>query len=143
WLDVLDLVAATGAVAGDRVGVFGSSMGSRYGIPVAAALGDRLRCAVFGTLGLEQSELIDRRVHNAERIAAAARRITAPLLQHVQWDDEIYQRRGQFDLFGEFAAADKQLRARTGPHAGAGLDDEEAWAAFLIQHLAPTTTETR
>lgn len=143
WLDVLDLLDTAGEVAGDRVGVFGLSMGARYGIPVAAALSSRLRCAVFGLFGLSQSPLIDPRMHDAELIAAAARRIAAPLLQHVQWDDEIFPRAGQLDLFDEFATADKQLRGRTGPHTGSDPEDEAVWASFLSHHLSATRTETQ
>jgi hypothetical protein len=46
-------------------------------------------------------------------IATAARAVSAPVLYHVQWDDEIFPRDGQFEVFDALASADKQLIART------------------------------
>ena len=35
----------------------------------------------------------------------------------MQWDDEVFPRNGQFELFDALASADKRLIARPGPHA--------------------------
>jgi hypothetical protein len=53
------------------------------------------------------------------------------VLYHVQWDDEIFPRDGQFELFAAFASADKRLIARPGPHAGTHPDDETSWQDFI------------
>jgi len=48
WLDALAALADRGLVDDAGVSVFGMSMGARFGLPAAAALGSRLRCAVLG-----------------------------------------------------------------------------------------------
>jgi hypothetical protein len=45
-------------------------------------------------------------------MTAAARAVSAPVLYHVQWDDAIFPRAGQFELFDALASADKRLSAR-------------------------------
>jgi len=50
-------------------------------------------------------------------VAAARRAISAPVLFHLQWDDEIFPRDGQFDLFGALASAGERPRVRSGRHA--------------------------
>lgn len=69
WLAALDAATAAGWVDDRRVGFVGMSMGTRYGLAVCAALGPQLR--------------------------DAARQIAAPVLWHVQWDDEVFPRDGQ------------------------------------------------
>jgi hypothetical protein len=49
----------------------------------------------------------------------------------VQWDDEMFPRDGQFELFDALAAADKRLIARSGPHAETHPYDEASWQEFL------------
>ncbi len=61
--------------------------------------------------------------------------IHAPLLQHVQWDDEVFPRQSQLDLFELFPAEDRQLHARTGEHALTRPDDETACREHLAVHL--------
>lgn len=65
----------------------------------------------------------------------SARAITAPVLQHVQWHDEVFTLEGQFGLFDAFASAEKVLRARPGGHHLTREDDEEAWIRHLVRHL--------
>jgi fermentation-respiration switch protein FrsA (DUF1100 family) len=61
----------------------------------------------------------------------AARAVSAPVLYHVQWDDTIFPREGQFELFGALASPDKRLFARSGPHAETHPDDEASWQEFI------------
>lgn len=56
------------------------------------------------------------------------------MLYHVQWDDEIFPRDGQLELFNELASADKQLIARPGPHGQTHSDDEASWQEFLVRN---------
>jgi fermentation-respiration switch protein FrsA (DUF1100 family) len=64
-------------------------------------------------------------------MAAAARAVSAPVLYHVQWDDEIFPRDGQFELFDALASPDKRLIARPGPHAQTHPDDQASWQDFI------------
>lgn len=49
----------------------------------------------------------------------------------MQWDDQIFPRGGQFELFDALASADKRLIARAGPHDQTHPDDEASWTCFL------------
>jgi hypothetical protein len=106
------------------------SMGARFGLPTAAALGPRLRCAVFGKFGIREARPLHPGLCAPGLMVAAARAISAPVLFHVQWDDAIFPRDGQFELFDALASADKRLLARPGPHEGTHPDDEASWQEF-------------
>jgi dienelactone hydrolase len=131
WLDAVSALAAHGLADGANVSIFAMSMGTRFGLPVAAALGSRVRCAVFGKFGIRQAEPLHPGLCAPCLMATAARAISAPVLYHVQWDDEIFPRDGQLELFGALASADKRLFARSGPHAGTHPDDEASWQEFI------------
>ena len=106
-------------------------MGARFGLPAAAALGPRLQCAVVGKFGLRQASPLDPGLRAPGLVAAAAHAVSAPLLYHVQWDDELFPRDGQFELFDALGSVDKQLIARPGPHAQTHPDDQTSWQDFI------------
>jgi predicted alpha/beta-hydrolase family hydrolase len=54
WLDAVSVIAGLGLADSAHVSVFGMSMGVRFGLPAAAALGARLQCAVLGKFGIHQ-----------------------------------------------------------------------------------------
>lgn len=138
WLRVLADAADAGMVDSDAVGFLGLSMGARYGLGVCAALGSRLRGAVIGKFGLLADDPMMVAMAADHVIRASAAAITAPVLQHVQWDDEVFARHGQLQLFGLFASPEKQLRARPGLHAHTRDDDETAWSEHLSGLLRPS-----
>jgi hypothetical protein len=72
----------------------------------------------------------------AARFERDAPNIKLPLLFHVQWDDELFPRDGQFELFDLFGASDKRLIAFPGPHSAAAPEAVQAWCEFVTRHLA-------
>jgi dienelactone hydrolase len=131
WLAAVSALAALRLVDDANVSVFGMSMGARFGLPTAAALGSRLRCAVLGKFGLRQAEPLHPGLCAPGLMLSAARAVSAPVLYHVQWDDAIFPRDGQFELFDALASGDKRLMARPGPHSETHPDDEASWQEFM------------
>ncbi|WP_265445518.1 dienelactone hydrolase family protein [Flexivirga meconopsidis] len=136
WLTGLDLLAARGSIDPDRVGVVGLSMGARFGIPLAAALEQRLRCAVFGKFGLRAAPPSLAALDTPRRHAEAATRITAPVLLHVQQDDEIFPLEGQLALFECFGGSGKRAIQAAGRHATPIAESEIAdWIKWLAREM--------
>lgn len=72
----------------------------------------------------------------APRFTREAPRITVPTLFHVQWDDELFDRAGQFELFELLGSPDKQLIAFPGAHHTTTPAAITAWSSFVAHHLA-------
>ncbi|MEY9859532.1 dienelactone hydrolase [Catenulispora sp. GAS73] len=137
WVATTTHLAEAGIADGMRVAYVGLSMGTRFGLPAAAALGPSLRCAVFGKFGLESSTAFNPALHVPDRVRRDASGITAPVFFHVQWDDELFPRSGQLDLFDAFAGPDKELHAFAGRHSHTPQHAPGLWRSFVERHLAP------
>jgi dienelactone hydrolase len=136
WRATLDALSQLDAIADDRIAYIGFSMGTRFGLPYVAAAGDRLRCAVLGKNGMRQASSSPAAVNMGPRFKQDAPQIKVPVLFHVQWDDELFPRDGQFELFDLIGTHDKRLIAFPGPHSGAAPEAIHAWCEFLAHHLA-------
>lgn len=136
WLETVRSLAEQGLLDEADVSVFGMSMGARFGLPAAAALGSRLRCVVFGKFGVRQTDAIHPGLCSPGMMLAAARAISAPVLFHLQWDDEVFPRDGQLELFGALASDDKCLFARSGRHSQTHPGDEASWLEFIRRHAS-------
>jgi dienelactone hydrolase len=145
WLEVVRSLAALGIVDGENLAYLGLSMATRFGLPLAAALGRRIRCVVFGKFGLQQGAGMPAGLNVPRRVAADARRITAPALFHIQWDDEIFPRAGQLGLFDALGSRDKQLMGYAGSHAQTRPEALTCGREFIARHLdgAPDVTSSR
>jgi len=85
---------------------------------------------------LQQTANMPAGVDMAPRFAHDAPNIQIPILYHVQWDDELFQRAGQFELFDQLGTSDKRLIAFPGPHSTSTPEAVQMWCAFIEQHLA-------
>ena len=140
WLETVGELAALDLLDDANVSAFGMSMGARFGLPVAAALGSRLRCAVFGKFGVRQTHQLHPGLCTPQLMLTAARTISAPVLFHVQWDDELFPRDGQFELFDALASDDKRLNARSGRHGETHPDDEASWQQFIARTVGASVS---
>lgn len=136
WQATLDALSQLDAIDADRIAYLGFSMGTRFGLPYVAAAGDRLRCAVLGKNGMLQASSMSTAASTSPRFKRDAPTITVPVLFHVQWDDELFPRDGQFELFDLLGTHDKRLIAFPGPHMTATPAAVQAWCEFVTHHLA-------
>jgi hypothetical protein len=62
-------------------------------------------------------------------------------MYHVQWNDEIFPRAGQFALFDSLGSTDKRLVAIPGPHTGSTDSMLTLWQLFLTEKLLGASTD--
>jgi dienelactone hydrolase len=136
WQAALTALGDLGIVSTSDAGYLGLSMGTRFGLPLAAVMGGQLRCAVLGKFGLVAGPAQHEGLALPDRVAADARRITSPVMFHVQWHDDVFPRDGQLKLFDLLGSADKQLIAYPGPHGETRPAAVAAWRDFIAAHLA-------
>ncbi len=136
WLATIAVVDDLGLADTEAIGYVGLSMGSRYGLPLAAALGGRLQCAVFGKFGLQQqTPPLPAALDTTRLIRQAAQQVTARTLFHVQWDDELFPRDGQLLLFDLLGSPDKRLIAFPGRHGDTHPDAVTGRRDFVVNSL--------
>jgi len=109
WTAALDPLADLPEVDGGRVGYWGLSLGTDYGLPFVAA-DARIGLAVLGLYGTASKSEGDT---GAASIAAA---VSTEVLWMMQWDDELFDRAGQLALFDAIGSEDKRLLAYPGGH---------------------------
>ncbi len=108
---------------------FGLSMGSIFGIPLVAALGNA-KAAVLGLLGTTKAG-----GPFAERMLSDAARIECPVLFLMQLEDELFPRDGYLTLFDALASADKRIHANPGLHPEVPAQEVDFAFRFLVSHL--------
>ena len=124
----LDELRQLDAIGDGPIGYWGLSMGTIYGIPLAAAE-PQVQVAVFGLMGLLGPTL--------ERLRADAASLACPVLFIQQWHDQLIPRQDAFALFDRIGSLDKRLHAHPGQHSAVPAEELLASVEFLARHLSP------
>ncbi|MDH3701267.1 MAG: alpha/beta hydrolase [Alphaproteobacteria bacterium] len=132
WQAVLDAVSELDSIDPARIGYWGQSMGTMFGVPFVA-IEKRITVAVLGKAGM--TGMSPTRSGIAPYFEQYAPLVTQPVLFNVQWDDERFDRAGQLDLFDRLGSPDKRMHAYPGMHSDNGPEAFETQADFLKRYL--------
>lgn len=132
WRATLDALCGLEQIDAGRVGYWGVSMGTMFGLPYVANE-NRVRVAVLGKAGMTGSSVVRSGIDVHFR--QHAQNVRVPVLFTMQWDDERFERSGQLALFDMIAVKDKRLHAYPGEHSGNGPEAFVAQAEFLKRYL--------
>jgi len=130
WRAVLDVIQHQPEVGAGRVGYWGLSMGSIFGVPLVAAE-PRISVAVLGLLGLTGPSESYR-----QQLWMAAAAVACPVLFLMQLEDELFTRDQCLALFDGIASDDKRLHANPGLHPQVPVEELDFSAQFLRRYLA-------
>ncbi|MGW1062018.1 hypothetical protein [Micromonospora rubida] len=135
WRVTVNALGDLGIVDADNLGYLGLSIGTRFGLPLAATMDGQLRCVVLGKFGLRQGVSLHKGLDAPERIVRDARRVTAPALFHIQWHDELFPRDGQLALFDILGSRNRQWVGFAGRHAETEPAAIVLWRDFMSRHM--------
>jgi len=126
WKATLDAIQKLPEIGISRVGYWGLSMGTMFGLPFVASE-PRVDTAVLGLMGVD--------VFGANRLSNYAAEVRCPVLFLQQLDDELIPNEGASALFDAIASEEKELHANAGAHSAVPPEEFDKTEAFLAQHL--------
>ena len=126
WKATLDALQKLPELGVGKVGYWGLSMGTMFGLPFVAAE-PRIAVATLGLMGTG--------VFGDGRLERDAQGVACPVLFLQQWDDELIPRENVAALFGAIASTDKRLHAHPGAHAAVPREEFGFTEAFLAERL--------
>ncbi|HIF91691.1 MAG: dienelactone hydrolase family protein [Myxococcales bacterium] len=129
WKATLDALQKLPEIGIARVGYWGLSMGTMFGVPLVAAE-PRIEVAVLGLMGP---------IGGFDRLIRDAPNVTCPLLFLQQWDDELIPREKSCELFDAIGGRDRRLHSNPGPHSAVPQEEFFNTQAFLARHLSPAS----
>ena len=133
WQAAVNWLARQPHLDSEQVYWYGVSMGTAYGIPVLSQI-KGIQAAVLGMWGL----CFD----NSAPLADLAPSIQVPVLFQIKWDDELFTRQGQMDLFERLGTTQKWLCVYPGMHVPvAGKQAEDACRFLVEQWQTKMTSE--
>jgi dienelactone hydrolase len=128
WKATLDALQKLPEIGIGRVGYWGLSMGTIFGLPLVAAE-PRIEVAVLGLMGSA--------IETGSRLLADAAEVRCPVLFLQQWDDQLIPRESASELFGALSTQDKRLHANPGLHSAIPREEFLNTQSFLARHLNP------
>lgn len=132
WQATLDALSEMDEIDGSRVGYWGLSMGTMFGLPFVAAE-PRVKAAVLGLCGLEGASAV--RGHIVPRHIVDAPKVTVPVQFFAMLDDERFEFSGTVRLFRMLGTKDKRFTAYPGLHGESPAESVDTAIAFLAGRL--------
>lgn len=131
WQGAIDALCAFPEVDTKRIGYYGLSMGTAYGLPLLA-VEHRIRVAVIGMWGTSRS--------GSQQLVDAARAVSCPTKFCIQWNDELFTREGQFELFDALSSERKHVAIHPGGHINPAADRLDEIVYFFSRELTARET---
>ena len=126
WMSCIDYLCQMPEIDSTKIGWYGISMGTAYGIPLVAS-DPRIKAAALGMWGTCREP--------AQRLKEDAAKIDIPVLFQVKEQDEIFTPKGQQDLYEHIASKDKTWQSYPGGHTDPKDQQLNDIVQFLMHHL--------
>ena len=129
WTIAYETVVSEYDFKPEKLGYFGLSMGTMFGIPLLAS-NLNFDTAVIGLCGSSGAASLI-----GTRLLEDAAKISHPTFFIMQLEDELFDREGYLALFDALGAEDKRLHANPGLHPEVPTEEIDFSIDFLNQHL--------
>jgi dienelactone hydrolase len=126
WMSCIDYLCQMPEIDATKIGWYGISMGTAYGIPLVAR-DQRIKAAALGMWGTCRQP--------AQRLKEDAVKIEIPVLFQVKEQDEIFTPQGQQELYELISSRDKTWKSYHGGHTDPKDQQLSDIVQFLMHHL--------